>query len=174
MDNSFAIAVENVLAMPLIEGDEGFNIKRGMMVEIKKHSSRYSTITIHDYYDKNLSFEINNLYLCKSSALFPVSREIWPFLTAIMDPCERANLAKDKGLVDYILSLEVSCYATVRGQEFNVSSINQSLMFLPEREPRERLLDYECIIRHIGEVDEIGPGYYFGLELLVNLRKSYL
>lgn len=168
MDSQFAIVVERVLAMTVLESDGNHvDLKHGMMVEIKKDSNRYSTIMVHDYYEKNFAFE-NNLYLCKSSALFPVRTDIWPFLIAINDPCERANIARDRGFVDYILSLKIDSFVTVIGQYFNISAINQSLMFLPEREPRERSLDYECIIRYIGLVDEIGPGYYFGLELLVN------
>ena len=173
MDSTFAIVVENVLAMAVlsIEGDGSHvDIKRGMMVEIKKNansnSNRYSTIMIHDYYEKNIAFE-NNLYLCKSSALFPVANNIWPYLIAIIDPWDRVNIVKDKNFVDFILSLKKDSFATVKGQLFNISAINQSLMFLPEREPKERSLDYECIVRYVGPIDEIGPGYYFGLELLV-------
>lgn len=168
METSFAIVVEKVVAMCVLQG-EGLQVElhKGMTVEIRKVSDRYSTIMVHDFYQKNFAFE-NNLYLCKSSALFPVPLEIWPFLIAINDPFERMNIAKDKPFSEYIVSLKINSFATVNGQLFNMSSINQSLMFLPEREPRERSLDYECIVRYIGTVEEVGPGYVFGLELLVN------
>lgn len=168
MDSIFALIVEKVLAMAVLESDgDHVELKPGMMVEMKKETNRYSTIIIHDYYEKNLAFE-NNLYLCKSSALFPVKIDFWPFLIAIIDPYERVNIGRDKDFVDFILSLRIDNFAAVHGQQFNISAINQSLMFLPEREPRATNLDYECIIRYIGPVDEAGPGYYFGLELLVN------
>lgn len=141
-------------------------LTRGTMVEIVKQTGSHSTIKVHDHYQKNFAYE-HNLYFCKSSALFPVAVEIWPFLVAISDPQERTLVAKDLNYVHYILSLEDGQYVTVIGQHFNVSPLNQSLMFLPEREPKHRTLDYDCIVKYIGPVDEVGPGYIFGLELLV-------
>lgn len=174
MDSSiFAIVMEKVLAI-CVQDDDGHQIElsRGMTVEIKDYKERYSSIMVHDYYQKNYAYE-NNLYLCKTSALFQVPLGIWPFLIAINDPYERANIAKDRPFIDYILRQQEGSYVTVDGQHFNLSTIRQKLSFLPEREPKDRSLDYECIIKYIGPVDEIGgPGYLFGLELLVNLRSS--
>lgn len=175
MDAKFAIAIENVKAMCASqEVDprtrqvvEQVDVKKGMMVEVHKASDRYCTIRIHDYYQKNLAFE-NNLYLCKASALFEVAIEVWPYVIAISDPLMRINFARDRYFIEYALSLDVDSFVTVNGNFFMTSPINQSLMFLPEREPQNRILDYECIIRYIGPVDEIGPGCVFGLELLVN------
>lgn len=168
MESSFAIVVDQVLVMCMQESD-GLQVEiyKGMMVEIKNVSDRISTIMIHDHYQKNLEYE-NVLYLCKSSALFPVPFEIWPYLIAVNDPLERLGIAKDKAFTEYILSLRINSYATVNGQLFSNTSINQSLMFLPEREPREKSLNYECIVRYVGSIDEVGPGFVFGLELLVN------
>lgn len=171
---SNAIVLEKVLAIG-VETDDGHQVElhRGMTVEIRDFKENYSTIMIIDYYQKNFAYE-NNLYLCKSSALFRVPQAIWPFLIAINDPIERTNIAKDKSLVDYILRLELNSFVTVNGQYFSLptnrdSALRQSLSFLPEREPKDRSLDYDCVIRYIGPVEEIGsPGYLFGLELLVN------
>lgn len=171
MNTTYAIVNEKVLAMCAQQQGEHVELTRGMMVEVRGTSDRYATIMILDYYQKNLAFE-HNLYLCKSSALFQVPLHIWSFLIAIFDPITRTNTAKDKALVDYILSLDIDSFVTVNGQLFNFSPINQSLSFLPEREPKERSFDYECIIRFAGEVDELGPGTVFGLELLVNFLYS--
>lgn len=168
METTFAIVVEKLMAMCVLEGDgHQVDLNRGMLVEIRKVADRYSTIMIHDFYERNFAYE-NNLYLCKSSALFPVPLELWPFLIAVNDPFERLIIAKDKALIEYIASLKIGNFATVNGQLFNVSTVNQSLMFLPEREPKARSIDFECIVRYIGSVDEVGPGFIFGLELLVN------
>lgn len=175
---SFAVVVQKVQATCIMQDDamqEAQELCRGTMVEIRKTTisdrSSYSNIVIHDYYRKNLAYE-NNLYMCKTSALFKVPLDVWPFLIAIPDPSERIIIAKDKGYIDYIRSIGLDSFVTVNGQYFNYSSINQSLRFLPEREPRERTLDFECIVRYIGPVDEVGPGYMFGLELLVNAKSS--
>lgn len=164
----FAIVQEKVQAT-VLEGDEYIELTRGMMVELKEERERNCTIIVHDYYEKNYAFE-NNLYWCKTSSLMKVYPEIWHYLIAITDPIMRANLAKDRPFLDYIANLQINTYVTVNGSYFNISVINQSLMFLPEREPKERTTDYDCMIRYIGPVDEIGPGFNFGLELLVISR----
>lgn len=169
---SFAIVTEKVLAtcVALSQDDvkqETQELPRGTMVEIRKTRESLSNIIIHDYYRKNLAFE-NNLYMCKTSALFRVPLDVWPFLIAISDPRERVLIAKDKSFLDFIRSIGLESFVTVNGQYFNYSSLNQSLMFLPEREPKDKSLDYACIVRYIGEVPELAPGYMFGLELLVN------
>lgn len=173
MDSSavYAIVGEKLLAMCVQDFDDGHQVEltRGMMVEIKDFKERYSTILIHDYYEKNYVYE-HNLYLCKTSALIPVPIESWSFLMTINDPFERANIAKDKAYIEYLMRLKEGDFVTVIGQYFNMSTIRQSLSFLPEREPKDRSLDYQCIVRYIGPVDELEiPGYLFGLELLVNL-----
>lgn len=170
MDATYAIVTEKVLAMCVITTDEHqIELTKGMMVEVTNHQDRYSTIVIHDFYQQNYVYE-NNVYLAKTSALLQVPIDIWPFLMAINDPLERANVARDKSFVEYILKLTENSFVTVNGQYFNnLSAINQSLSFLPEREPRDKSLDYQCVVKYIGPVDELSiPGYIFGLELLVN------
>lgn len=167
---NYAIVVEKAaLASCIMESGEKHQLEltQGVMVEILKESNGHSTIRIHDHYQKNFAYE-HNLYFIKSKTLFPVAIEMWPFLTAISDPLERTSVAKNLSYVHYLLSLEIGDFVTVLGKHFDVSPINQSLMFLPEREPKIRTLDYDCVVRYIGPVDEVGPGYIFGLELLVN------
>jgi hypothetical protein len=169
MDSIYAIVIEKVLAMCTTE-EHQIELCKGMMVEIVGQRDRYRVIVIHDYYQKNFVYENN--YLVKSSALFPVPLEMWPFLTAVTDPYERCNIARDRTFIDYILRLTENDFVAVNGDYFNQSPISQSLSFLPEREPKGRLLDYECIVRYIGPIDELAPGYMFALELLVNLREQ--
>lgn len=178
MDARFAIVIESIKAMCASQDSdprmrqvvEQVDLKKGMMVEVLLLSEKFATVRIHDYYQKNLAFE-NNLYLVKASALFEVAIDVWPYVIAITDPQMRLNFARDRVFIDYVMSLDVGSFATVNGIFFMMSSINQSLSFLPEREPQNRILDYECVVRYIGPVDEIGPGCVFGLELLVNFNK---
>lgn len=178
MDAKFAIVIENVKAMCAAQETdlrsrqvvEQVDLKKGMMIEVHQASDRYCTIRIHDYYQKNLAFE-NNLYLCKASALFEVAIDLWPYVIAITDPLMRISFARDRYFIEYAMGLDLGSFVTVNGNFFMTTPISQSLMFLPEREPQSRILDYECVIRYIGPVDEIGPGCIFGLELLVNFNE---
>jgi hypothetical protein len=170
MDSAYAIVAEKVLAMCTVE-EHQIELSRGMMVEETATNyvkDRYKSVVIHDYYQKHLLYD-KNVYLVKSSALLQVPSEIWPYLMAVADPYERANIARDKAFIEYILRLEENNFIAVIGDYFNISAISQSLSFLPEREPKSRTLDYDCIIRYIGPIEELAPGVMFGLELLVNL-----
>lgn len=172
MASVYAIIIEKVLAMSTVE-EHQIEVTKGMMAEIvDQKGDRYKAVIIHDYYQKNFVYE-NNTYLVKSSALFPVSLEIWPFLMAVTDPYERANIARDRAFIEYILRLRENSFVAVNGDYFNMCSISQSLSFLPEREPKSRPLDYECICRYIGPIDELAPGNMFALELLVNFRATF-
>jgi hypothetical protein len=169
LDSVYAIVIEKVLAMCTAE-EHQIELSRGMMVEIVEQKDRYRAVIIHDFYQRNFVYEANT-YLVKSSALFQVPLDIWPFLTSVTDPYERANIAKDKPFIEYILRLKENSFVAVNGDYFNTCPISQSLSFLPEREPKGRIVDYECMVRYIGPIDELAPGYMFALELLVNFRK---
>lgn len=172
----YAIVVEDKVRAVLSFQDAGpeqiIDVLKGTMVEIRKINNQHQyTVMIHDFHQKNFAFE-NNLYLIKPSVLCTVSRELWPFLIAITDPIARARIATDEAFCDYLLNLNEKSLASVNGHYFSTCPIRQSLQFLPEREPRDRFVDYYCSVKYIGPVEEIGPGYFFGLELL-NLSRGH-
>lgn len=145
-----------------------FEVHRGTLVEVKgTQGKQNSTVRIYDPHQKNLAFE-NNLYTIKCTSLLAIPRASWHFLAAIIDPHTRANIAADTELLDYIIRLKVKSFVTVNGFYF---SLYQDHIFA-EKEPMKGPLYFECIIRYIGPVDEIGPGYFFGLELLVNTHTN--
>lgn len=149
--------------------DQSVELLQGTMVETigLQFNKNYHTVMIHDYHQRNFAFE-NNLYFIKQSALYQVSAEIWPFLIAVTDANIRASIAKDENFSEYILRLQLKSFVSVDAQYFSICPIRQSLQFLPQREPnRKQGASFDCIVRYIGEVKEIGPGFYFGLELLV-------
>lgn len=166
-----AIVIDKTLATLCgVDGGPEYRIDvhRGTLVEVKEAVNNFCKVMIVDYYQKNLAFE-NNLYMMKYNTLLEVSNDVWPYLVAISDPHERANVAKDKEFIEYFQTLRENSFVSINGQFFSIYPMKQSLQFLPEREPKNRALDYDCIIRYMGPVGEIGPGYYLGLELLVNL-----
>jgi hypothetical protein len=145
------------------------DVHRGTLVEIKGSTmGTYVQVMIIDYYHKNLAYE-NNLYMLKYNTLLEVSNYVWPYLVAISDPHERANVAKDKEFIEYFQTLREHSFVAINGHYFSMYPMKQTLNFIPEREPKHRALDFDCIIRYMGPVGEIGPGFYIGLELLVNL-----
>jgi hypothetical protein len=164
----YAIVLEKVLASCVGEFDTGhIELSRGMMVEYRRTTERYCNIIIRDFYTKNHAFE-NNLYLCKSSALYQVQSSMWPFLVAINDPLQRATMAKDRPFTDYILSLDIDGFCTVNGQYFQYAMDSH----LDKNRNATMALDYQCIVKYIGPVGDLGPGHFFGLQLVVILSRK--
>lgn len=172
----YAIVIEKTQALLMtsskIQPDRNFDdqkieLFRGTTVQVKGRQKSYTVVVVCDFYHKNLAFQ-NNLYFVKTSALQTVDQSIWLQLVAIPDPHERANVTKDKAYIEFISSLKVGSLVSIMSQHFSRCPIRQSLQFLPERDIRElKDQDFDCIVRYIGFVDEIGPGFYYGLELLV-------
>lgn len=166
MTRDFAIVVEksNVLVVNEVDYDDSVDLEKGMLVEIKKSSTEsFCAIQIFDYYQTNLAF-LNNLYFCKRSTLLEVSADLWPFLIAINDPYDRLNVVRDKEFSEYITNVQENKIVEICGINFRQSDMRQSLNFSVDHNSNP---DYDCIVRYIGTCPEIGPGYYFGLELLV-------
>lgn len=161
--SQYAVCVERTMAI-CIEGDEKdqCDLDTGMLIEIKERRDRYSTVIIHDFYRKNLAFE-NNMYLVKTNALQVVSEHIWPFLAAVTDPFDRVWISKNKIYMNYLLDIRMDTLVQVDGRYFHIPSNKTSTY----QEYRRQINDYECLVRYIGKVEELSPGYLFGLELLV-------
>ncbi|XP_063700280.1 uncharacterized protein LOC134830659 [Culicoides brevitarsis] len=121
---------------------------KGMMVQIyERLPNKKCSIKVCDFHNENFVWE-NNLFLCNLSNLLVVSPELWPFLIAITDPHARLEHAKDPEWVQFITKSNLDHIVQVSGQVFTKD------------------FAYTCIIRFIGLVPEIGPGYHFGLEIL--------
>lgn len=173
----YAIVIEKVQAVLVMSSnfksdqefhDQKVELFRGSTVQVKGRQNSYTVVMICDFYQSNLAFQ-NNLYYVKTTALQVVDQSIWLQLVAIPDMNQRANITKDKAYVDYLSTLKIGSFVLVTSEYFSTCLIRQSLQFLPERDPTdESNRDYNCIIRYIGFIDEMGPGYFYGLELLVN------
>lgn len=167
MDNKlkfYAICVEKTLAI-CVEGEEKdqVDLNIGMLVAVEDKHDRYSTVIIHDFYRKNMAFE-NNMYLVKTSALRIIPPALWPFFAAVSDPLDRVFISKDQLFMDYLMSIKEDALVVVDGRYFIVSPQESSYTLNPRNKNSH---DYNCIVRYIGKVDEISPGFLFGLELLV-------
>jgi hypothetical protein len=175
-ETEYAIVVDKTQAMLMMSSnlqydrnfeDGKLEVFRGTTVQIKGRQNNYSVVVICDFHQMNLAFQ-NNLYYIKNSVLHTVDESIWLQLVAIPDPHERANITKDKAYIEFLSALKVGSFVSVTSQLFSNCPIRQSLQFLPERDTKDqRDQDFDCIVRYIGFVNEIGAGYYYGLELLV-------
>lgn len=163
----YAVCVEKTMAI-CIQGEDKdqLDLDPGMLLEIKDRSDRYSTVIIHDFYRKNLAFE-NNMYLVKTNALQQIPAALWDYIAAVSDPLDRVAIARNKQYINYVLDIGLSTLVLVDGRYFQTS---------PQRSYQDYKrynVDYECIVRYIGKVDELSPGSLFGLELLVIFCNSF-
>jgi hypothetical protein len=135
-----------------LDEDARIIIEVGTLLQIKSEmpSESVCTVKLCDFYDQNLACD-TNLYLCSMLRLYQVQSDvIWPFVIAILDPLERLKFVQNYSACNFIQTLKVGSLVNASGLAFN------------------KEVFYDCIVRFIGLVDEMGPGYYFGLELLVN------
>ncbi|XP_014473556.1 PREDICTED: ubiquitin carboxyl-terminal hydrolase CYLD isoform X2 [Dinoponera quadriceps] len=90
---------------------------------------------------------------CHKYDLITVSHKIWQYLLAVQSPQERVQLASNETLCEQIRSISMKDKVWYRCD--------------PNKHSKEL-----AFVRYIGPVPEIGPGYYFGLELLESQEAS--
>ncbi|GAB0089119.1 CYLD [Sergentomyia squamirostris] len=153
---NFAVCIRSCqirLLSNLQSGDEFIKLQPGMMVQIRdRPSSKFASLRVYDFYSRDLVWE-NNLFSCPMASLLVIPSDIWLFLAGIVDPGERLRVAQTEHQWKYILSLHESDIVVVNGSAFRLD------------------VSFDGIIRYVGLVPEIGPGYYFGLEIL-NLKSG--
>ncbi|XP_055847048.1 ubiquitin carboxyl-terminal hydrolase CYLD [Episyrphus balteatus] len=108
-------------------------------------NSKTTSVQILDYFNHNPISE--NLYECPTSHLKRIHQDIWPFGIAISDPTRRLQFFLSTEQCKHILYLREGELVAVNGALFG------------------NAMRYECIVRYIGLVQEMGPGYYFGLQI---------
>lgn len=93
----------------------------------------------------------NQFYEIKTSYLVKVAEDIWPYVISIDNLESRLRLVNNKGLCIWLTNLKVNDILCVHGELFKSGNLN-----------------FDCIIRYIGPVQELNSvGYFFGLEILV-------
>lgn len=120
-----------------------------MLQIVEQPTGKLVVVRIRDYYNAEDSRYDNLYFQCQISYLQKVPEDVWPFVIAIMDPHEREQFVRKPANLANINLLQTNTIVKVSGKPFC--------------RPSDR---YDCIIRYRGQVEEIGPGYYFGLELL--------
>ncbi|XP_052892717.1 ubiquitin carboxyl-terminal hydrolase CYLD [Anopheles moucheti] len=147
--------------------DDRIDIEPGMTLQIvEQPSSKIALIKIKDFYGMTTTANsrgtgtpgtVNNvqtntyenrIFQCQAANLQRIPSDIWPYIIAILDPQERCEFAKRPKVFGSVKQLRT-------GDIVMVSWL-----------AKNRHVTYDCIIRYVGPVPKIGPGYYFGLELL--------
>lgn len=99
-----------------------------------------------------LSNQINHqsdFYLCSKDKLILIEENVVPFLMAISDLNHRISMARRTPQMEFITGIKVGHVAAVYGTLFN-----------------ERKY-FECRVKYIGAVPELGQGSFIGVEFLV-------
>ncbi|XP_015109435.1 ubiquitin carboxyl-terminal hydrolase CYLD [Diachasma alloeum] len=107
--------------------------------------------------DGSLRIKVNDLnneevwkkteWLCHRFDLIPVPYLVWHFLAAVTVPQDRVRLASDTQFCEEAKKLKE----------------NGKVYYHPPSNPDAK---FKAVIKYIGQVTEMGPGFYFGLELL--------
>ncbi|EJY58028.1 AAEL013253-PB [Aedes aegypti] len=136
-------------------GNGTIEVEVGMMLQIVENvSAKYAIVRIKDYYSPEDKRYENVCFQCPAANFQIVPGDVWPFVIAIMDPQERAQFVKQPMALTWVKRLMQQKNESI--QRVKVSG----RVFLRPADT------YDCIVRYTGPVEEIGPGYYLGLELL--------
>lgn len=128
--------------------DINVDLSSGILVEIVDTQTEKYGIRIPKL--SNATIQQSDFYLCPKDKLIIISQDFLPFLMAINDLNHRVSLARRTPQIEFIRALKVGHIAAVYGTLFH-----------------ERKY-FECRVKYIGPVLELGPGSYIGVEFLVN------
>lgn len=124
-------------------------LRIGTLVRIQeRYNQKQVVVKVCSFFSSDPVWEAN-LYLCPTSHLHAVEGGLWPFLGAISDPEDRCTLAKHPENWRFVLTLGVGAHCSASAQLFRMPG------------------SFDCVVRYVGYVPEMGPGCYFGLEILV-------
>lgn len=142
---------KNNTVMNRISGECSTNVKTlmlGMLVQANEVQSD-GTLRIRIFDSKNNDSDWNKTeWRCNMFHLICVPSMIWHYLIAVPVPQDRVKLASDS----------VFC------EDANNLKIGNKVWY----QPLNSSIKYKAVIKKIELVEEFGPGFYFGLELLVN------
>lgn len=165
--------VENVLLDTVLHSASQRNqisLQPGSLAKVREvHASKKTVqLRIYDFYKRNLAFE-NNLFACAVANLQTIAPPLWPFLIGIPEPINRMTLFRNQALVTYLLSLRPDDLVLV-DRDSVIAEYPDRASAAPKAPCSSSYPLYlTCIIRYIGLVSEIGPGFYLGVEITVIL-----
>ncbi|XP_034942226.1 ubiquitin carboxyl-terminal hydrolase CYLD [Chelonus insularis] len=143
----YYIAERNTL-LSRISGECDSNIRKlqpGALVEAKEiQPDGRLRIKVCD--PNNPDFWRKTEWKCARLDLISVPELVWHFLAAIPTARDRVSLANDTHFCEDVNNLKV----------------NRKVWYCPDGSTQK----YKAVIKYIGSVPEMGPGFYFGLDLI--------
>ena len=133
----------------------------GTLAKVKEVHSSLKTVQIrvYDFYNRSLAFE-NNLFACQVTNLHTIAPPLWPYLIGIREPSDRLTFFRNNELVAYLLTLQIE----------DMVLIHRDTVLPPSQRSSLIPVLLTCIIRYIGLISEVGPGFYLGVEVTVITR----
>lgn len=146
-DNKYAVVQVNILVygMSTAKLKEQRTALLGTVVKVESILGN-GNVAIR-FLDKNSSSFKDATYCCKQSELVSVAESLWPLLIAIPSPMCRKDVASNIALCDQLISM-------TKGTKVEVL---------------HNKIFYMGYIHYIGPVQAMGPGHFFGMELLVRV-----
>lgn len=154
-DRCFCVAKENIVAERQ-DHDINVNLKSTRVIRlgsfVKVISTKYDgdRVVVQLFDERDLVEGSEDLWVCSKFHLLPVDPVMLSSLTAVFEPSNRVALVQ-KGHIF---------------RELAVVDVGEKVMLLPETQD-SRLEAEMAVVRYKGPVPEMGPGTYYGLEILV-------
>lgn len=146
---NYCVVSENYVTQKLNGGPKStITLILGSLVHV--HSSINDTHVAIKVVNYEFSYDTSeeNLWLCPISKLLPVNEVLWPLISAVVSPIDRVNILKNIKLCEELSSIEIGSLVLHRRWDGN--------------EPPEI-----AVVKYKGAISKLGPGTYFGIELLV-------
>ncbi|PSN51291.1 hypothetical protein C0J52_05308 [Blattella germanica] len=156
-DKLICIAKENIIAERPIREVISFNLRYSDSVKVITLGSLIEVQSKTP--DNKLSIRIINSFgdaescewVCSARNLLPLNPIILPSLLAVIEPSERIGIVENEHIFCELASL----------------ATGKKVMLLPKYQD-SRCSQELAVVRYKGPIPEMGPGTYYGLELLVH------
>jgi len=155
-DSCFCVAKENVVAIRLSLDINLKNAKftrvilRGSLVEVTATELNGVRVAVRLVDERCLIEGSEDVWVCSQLHLLPVDPVMLSALIAVCEPSLRVELVQKEHIYRELAAIEVG----------------EKVMLLSET-PDSRLEPELAVVRYKGPVPEMGPGTFYGLEILV-------
>lgn len=123
--------------------------------KLKAKDDVYATVKIVDMHKKYKISEEDH-WFCLVKNLVAVDPDAWPYLEAVPSDAEKVALLIQDGLVEQLVNLKV----------------DSKVYVMNDNEHDSRY--HKAIVKYKGKIASKGPGYFFGVKLLVWISFSFL
>lgn len=150
MSNPNGICVRDCKIIGFPDGDSIKDLPEGTLVEFIVKQESKEVIRVFTYENRKI-VRGKPLYITAGDNLQLIEKEMWPFLTAVINSEERLILARNHQMIDFITTK---------------IKINDGVFIKTENTGDDYV---RGIVKYIALVPELGSGFYFGVEIPVSI-----